>query len=107
MSSLGSSTLDLSLAPYERTLNGCSATDCQYIQQGASDWLTGWKHDRWWNSQKRPIANPDLWKLLDLEQGKRDISWKWIRGHSGDPLNEAADRIASEEAGRVRMEKRA
>jgi len=76
-------------------------TESRYIQQGASDWLTGWKHNRWRNSQKRPIANPDLWKILDLELGKRDIEWKWIRGHNGDELNEYADRLANEEAARV------
>ena len=64
----------------------------------STDWLPGWKHNRWRNSQKRPIANPDLWKILDLELGKRDIEWKWIRGHNGDPLNEYADRVANEEA---------
>ena len=73
----------------------------QYIQRGASEYLPGWKHNRWRNSQKRPIANPDLWKILDLEQSKRDITWKWIRGHTGDHLNEYADRIANDEAAKV------
>ena len=75
-------------------------TDSQYIQRGATDWLPGWKHNRWRNSQKRPIANSDLWKILDLEQGKREITWKWIRAHNGDVMNEYADRIANDEAAR-------
>ena len=41
-----------------------------------------------------------LWKRLDLEQRKRDITWKWVRGHDGDPMNEYADRIANDEAAR-------
>ena len=41
------------------------------------------------------------WKKLDLERGKRDIEWTWIRGHNGDPMNEYADRIANDEAARV------
>ena len=49
----------------------------------------------------RHLANPDLWKILDLELGKRDIEWTWIRGHNGDPMNELADRLANEEAARV------
>ena len=73
----------------------------QYVQRGATEYLTGWKSNRWRNSQKRPIANPDLWKILDLEQGKRDITWKWIRAHNGDAMNEYADRIANDEAARV------
>ena len=42
-----------------------------------------------------------LWKKLDLEQGKRNIEWIWVRGHKGDPMNEYADRIANDEAARV------
>ena len=41
------------------------------------------------------------WKRLDREQGKRDIEWTWVKAHNGDPLNEYADRIANDEAGRV------
>ena len=43
----------------------------------------------------------DLWMRLDLEQGKRDIEWTWVKAHNGDPLNAYADRIANDEAGRV------
>jgi len=47
-----------------------------------------------------PIANTDLWKILDLEQGKRDIEWTWVRGLNGDEMNAYADRIANDEVSR-------
>lgn len=43
-------------------------------------------------------ANVDLWKLLDEEVVKRDVSWRWVRGHSGHPMNEKADSLANQEA---------
>ena len=81
--------------------NAQIVTNSRYIQQGATDWLIGWKCNRWRNSQKRPIANTDLWKILNRELDKRVIEWTWVKAHNGDPMNAYADRIANDEAGRA------
>ena len=78
-------------------------TDSQYVQRGATEWLSSWKRNRWRNSQKRPIANQDLWQQLDEEASKREITWDWVRAHDGCPLNEHADRLANREAERVQQ----
>ena len=44
-------------------------------------------------------ANHDLWDQLDRLVKNRDISWRWVRGHSGDRGNELADALATKEAG--------
>ena len=77
-------------------------TDSQYVQRGASEWLADWKRNRWRNSQKRPIANSDLWQKLDEEAGKRKITWVWVKGHNGCILNVHAHRLANEAAEKVR-----
>jgi ribonuclease HI len=57
-------------------------------------WWEGWLERDWVNSRRRPVANRDLWEpLVELVRG-RDITWRWVKGHSGDPTNELVDRLA-------------
>ena len=69
-------------------------TDSQYVRQGISEWLEGWKA-RGWKSGSNPIKNVDLWKRLDAAQQVHDIEWHWVKGHAGNEYNERADRLAS------------
>jgi len=71
-------------------------TDSQYVQKGISEWIVGWKKRNWCNSKKDPVKNADLWQQLDKEAGRHQISWHWVKGHSGHPENERADRLANE-----------
>lgn len=71
-------------------------TDSQYVQKGITEWLSGWKKRGWIKSDKKPVKNADLWQALDYEAGRHQVSWHWVRGHSGHPENERADRIANE-----------
>ncbi|RDI46061.1 ribonuclease HI [Aquicella lusitana] len=71
-------------------------TDSQYVQKGISEWLAGWKKNKWKKADKKPVKNADLWQALDHEVSRHQISWHWVKGHSGHPENELADSIANQ-----------
>ncbi len=70
-------------------------TDSQYVRKGITEWLAGWKVKGWKNSQKKPVKNADLWKLLDEQNSRHKVSWHWVKGHSGHAENEIADQLAN------------
>jgi len=70
-------------------------TDSSYVQKGISEWIHGWKRNGWRTSDKKPVKNADLWKILDELAGKHDIEWRWVKGHAGHPENERADALAN------------
>lgn len=70
------------------------STDSKYVQQGISEWLAGWKDRGWKTAAKKPVKNVDLWQRLDAATLQHAIDWRWVRGHSGHPENEAVDRLA-------------
>jgi ribonuclease HI len=68
-------------------------TDSQYLKNGVESWLKDWKA-RNWKRQGGALMNVDLWKEISVEVDQRKITWKWIRGHVGNPYNERVDRLA-------------
>lgn len=70
-------------------------TDSQYVQKGMSEWLDGWKQRGWRTAARKPVKNADLWQELDALVQGHDVSWRWVRGHAGDPGNERADDLAN------------
>lgn len=70
-------------------------TDSNYVRQGITQWLAGWKRNGWQTSAKKPVKNADLWRQLDAACARHDIEWHWVKGHSGNPGNEAADALAN------------
>lgn len=70
-------------------------TDSEYLKKGISAWLADWKKRNWRTANRRPVKNLDLWQRLDALVGEHDVQWFWVRGHSGHPENERADRLAS------------
>ena len=70
-------------------------TDSQYVKQGITQWIRGWKKNGWQTASKQPVKNKDLWQELDQLMGRYRVSWHWVKGHSGDPMNELADRLAN------------
>lgn len=70
-------------------------TDSVYVQKGISEWLANWKHRGWKTANKKPVKNVDLWQRLDLATGPHEVEWLWVKGHSGHPENELADRLAN------------
>jgi ribonuclease HI/uncharacterized phage-like protein YoqJ len=62
-------------------------------------WWQGWIAKGWVNSKKQPVANRDLWEpFIELVTSRTDVDFEWVKGHSGDPLNDAADRLATDAA---------
>lgn len=70
-------------------------TDSQYVNQGINAWIANWKRNGWKTSAKKPVKNADLWQALDAQVNRVEVRWRWVKGHSGDPGNEAADRLAN------------
>jgi ribonuclease HI len=69
-------------------------TDSQYVQKGIKEWIHGWKKRGWKKADGKPVINADLWQRLDLAAKPHKVDWRWVRGHSGDPMNERADGLA-------------
>lgn len=70
-------------------------TDSQYVQKGMTEWLDNWKLRNWRTASKKPVKNADLWQELDALALQHQLTWKWVRGHAGDPGNERADELAN------------
>jgi len=71
-------------------------TDSQYVKDGISKWIHGWKRNGWKTSDKKPVKNAELWQRLDLALQRHQVSWHWVRGHAGHDDNERADELARE-----------
>ncbi|MFW5823992.1 MAG: ribonuclease HI [Marinobacter sp.] len=70
-------------------------TDSQYVRKGITEWMRGWKKNGWKTAARKPVKNEDLWRALDDEVARHDVTWHWVRGHSGVPDNERADALAN------------
>ena len=78
-----------------RDRNLLIVSDSNYAIKGATEWLKNWKKNGWVNAKKEPVANKDLWiKMDELLREKRDIKFKWVKGHSTEPGNIEADKLA-------------
>ncbi|MHB1607275.1 MAG: ribonuclease HI [Acidiferrobacter thiooxydans] len=76
-------------------------TDSQYVRRGITEWLAQWKRRGWLTAARRPVANADLWRELDAAASRHTVHWRWVKGHSGHPGNERADRLANEAIDRL------
>lgn len=76
----------------------CAVTlhvDSTYVMNGMRSWLAGWKRNGWVTGDRKPVKNKELWQALDAEVARHDVTWVWVKGHSGDPGNERADALAN------------
>jgi ribonuclease HI len=71
-------------------------TDSQYVRKGITEWMVMWKKRGWKTADKKPVKNIDLWQALEKEANRHQVSWHWVKGHSGHPENELVDTIANE-----------
>lgn len=69
-------------------------TDSQYVRQGITEWLAGWKARGWRTAGRSPVKNEDLWRKLDEARLRHEVDWRWVKGHSGHLLNDRADALA-------------
>ena len=73
-------------------------TDSNYVRDGITKWIHGWRRNGWKTADRKPVKNAELWQaLLDATEPHR-IDWHWVKGHAGHPENERADALACAEA---------
>ena len=70
-------------------------TDSNYVKDGITKWIHGWKRNGWINASKQPVRNADLWHDLVEAVARHTVEWHWVRGHNGHSENERADQLAS------------
>ncbi len=75
-------------------------TDSQYLKNGITEWIRGWKRNGWRTADRKPVKNQDLWMALDAAVAGRKVDWLWVRGHNGHAENERADALARAGAAR-------
>jgi len=71
-------------------------SDSEYLRNGISTWIEGWKRNGWRTSAKQPVKNVELWQRLDAARQRHEVNWHWVRGHAGHTENERADELARE-----------
>ncbi len=73
-------------------------TDSEYVKNGITQWIHGWKRNGWKTSTKKPVVNQDLWQALDQEVARHQTQWTWTKGHAQHEDNNRADELASDAA---------
>ena len=71
-------------------------TDSTYVKEGITVWINAWEKNDWKTADKKNVKNVDLWKKLKELTKSNQIEWCWIKGHSDDPMNDLADKLAKE-----------
>jgi ribonuclease HI len=70
-------------------------TDSEYVKNGITQWIHGWKRKNWTKSDKKPVLNADLWRALDAETARHKTTWTWTKGHASHNDNNRADELAN------------
>ena len=68
--------------------------DSNYVKDGITKWIHGWKRNGWKTSDRKPVKNAELWQRLDAALSRHKVSWHWVKGHAGHGINERADQLA-------------
>ncbi len=83
------------LETLKRSCDVVLTTDSQYVRQGITEWLAGWKRKGWKTAVGKPVKNQELWQRLDAAATQHKIDWRWVKGHSGHAENERVDQLAN------------
>ena len=73
-------------------------TDSNYVKEGITNWIIIWKKNNWKTANKKKVKNVKLWTKLNILSNFHDIEWKWVKAHSGDPMNNMVDKLARKAA---------
>jgi ribonuclease HI len=73
-------------------------TDSEYVKNGITKWIQGWKRNGWMTSQKKPVVNQDLWTELDRQVSRHQTKWTWTKGHADHDDNNRCDELATQAA---------
>jgi ribonuclease HI len=68
--------------------------DSQYVKNGVTQWMAGWKRNGWKTASKEPVKNQDLWQALDAAVARHRIDWRWVKGHADHADNNRCDELA-------------
>ena len=77
-------------------------TDSEYLRNGVTQWLKGWKARNWKTVTRQRVKNEDLWRELDPLASRHEVRWHWLKGHAGHEKNERCDLLARQEIGKLR-----
>ena len=69
-------------------------TDSEYVKNGITTWIAGWKKKGWLTAAKKPVVNRDLWEALDAQVARHKMTWSWTKGHASHEDNNRADELA-------------
>jgi len=69
-------------------------TDSTYVKEGITVWINSWEKNNWKTADKKNVKNIDLWKRLKELVNSNQVEWNWVKGHSEDPMNDLADKLA-------------
>ena len=83
------------LATLKRSSVVSITTDSQYVKQGVLSWVEKWKLNGWKTASRKDVKNKDLWQELDELNNMHQVSWYWVKGHSGHAENERVDQAAN------------
>ncbi|HUS08266.1 MAG TPA: ribonuclease HI [Bryobacteraceae bacterium] len=70
-------------------------TDSEYVKNGITKWIAGWKRNGWRKADKKPVLNQDLWQELDFQNGRHRTVWTWTKGHASHTDNNRCDEMAT------------
>ena len=73
-------------------------TDSNYVKEGITCWIKIWEKNNWKTANKKKVKNVEFWKKLNILSNFHDIEWKWVKAHSGDPMNSLVDKLARKAA---------
>ena len=73
-------------------------TDSNYVKEGITNWIKIWEKNNWKTASKKKVKNVELWIKLSTLSNFHDIEWKWVKAHSGDPMNNMVDKLARKAA---------
>ncbi len=82
------------LEALSRPSNLTLVTDSNYLRDGVTKWIHGWRRNGWRTADKKPVKNEDLWRRLDEAAARHTVHWDWVKGHAGHVENERADELA-------------
>ena len=71
-------------------------TDSTYVKEGITVWINSWEKNNWKTADKKNVKNVDLWKKLKELVQPNQVEWSWVKGHSENPMNDLADKLAKE-----------
>ena len=86
----------MALESLKRSSKVIIVTDSQYVMNGITSWIKNWKKRNWKTAANKPVKNIDLWQRLESASALHEVSWDWVRGHSGHIENEIADELANQ-----------